>query len=369
MRRGTWAAIGAVLIAALVAALRAESPATGPVVRTGPFQVQFTRHSPEADPAKLVKRVGWSVRRMQQQGLETTFNIEKESVEVYVPANYDGTKPFGLLVWVSASPSGRAHEPWLRVLDKHHVIWIGANNSGNDRSVLIRLCLAIEATYNAKVEFKIDEDRVYVAGGSGGGRCSSILGVACADLFRGGFYMIGSDYFRPLAAEQPNQVYPITYLPPGPKVLKLAKEHSRHVLLTGDKDGNRSQTKANYELGFLADEFQHVTYMQVPGMGHQLPPADWFEKGIEYLDDRSEESVRVTARVIMPTTQSSPAASQPAPSAGQDPAERLLRIAKLYVANHRPEDAKLKLRDLIQRYPQSRVCDEGRKLLARLESQ
>src|SRR3712207_8867036 len=34
----------------------------------------------------------------------------------------------------------------------------------------------------------------------------------------------------------------------------------------------------------VKDGFAHVTYLEVPGMAHVHPPAEWFEKGLEFLD-------------------------------------------------------------------------------------
>ena len=247
--------------------------------------MRFSERSLESLPKTLPQRLGWKLDKLKAEGVEVEYEIEKESFEVYIPADYDGAKPFGLLVWVSASPSGTVYRPWMELLDKHHLIWIGANNAGNSRSAPIRLGLAIDAAHNMRLKYAIDDDRIYVAGGSGGGRCSSMLGVSCPDSFRGGFYMIGCDYFRNIPTGEPNRYWPRSYLRPSTRLMALAQRRSRHVLLTGETDPNRPQTKGNYDLGFRKDGFAHVLYLEVPAMGHELPPPDWFEKGLAFLDD------------------------------------------------------------------------------------
>lgn len=72
--------------------------------------------------------------------------------------------------------------------------------------------------------------------------------------------------------------------PPQPDVIRRAKRDGRYVLLTGETDGNRAQTLAAYLFGYQRANFEHVTYLEVPGMGHTLPPADWFARGIAALD-------------------------------------------------------------------------------------
>jgi hypothetical protein len=350
------------LLAALLMAVQtaAAAPATRP--QTGHFQITFTDRSPESAPERLARRAGWSLARLKKEGAQIEYDLPAESFEAYVPDPYDGSTPYGLLIWISPSPSAKPMGQYLELLDKHRLIYVGANKSGNDRLVLNRLGLAIDAASNMQARYAIDPDRVYVTGVSGGGRCASILGVIAPDIFRGGMYMIGSDFYRQLPADEPNQFYPLTYTPPAPKLLNLAKHRSRHVLLTGDNDGNRGQTRANYDLGFLKDGFEYVTYFQVPRMGHQPPPADWFEKGLEYLDQRpTEKSEKI---ILGPVTQPATvarAAPQDAPS--DAPSDRLLRVAKLYLSNHRPEDARAKLSQIIKDYPQTPAAAEAGKLL------
>jgi hypothetical protein len=255
------------------------------VARTGAFETSFKDRSPLSDTALLATRHGWIVSKLKSQGAEVDYDLAKESFAVRVPKDYDPAKKYALLVWISASQSGRANTAWADVLDKHHLIWIGANGAGNSRSVMVRLGLALDAVTNMKALYSIDPDRIYVSGGSGGGRCASMLGVSCPDAFHGGIYMIGCDYFREIPTGEPNKFWPRSYVQPSDRLLAFTKQRSRHVLLTGDSDMNRPQTKANYELGFRADGFQHVAYLEVPAMGHHLPPAEWFEKAIQFLDD------------------------------------------------------------------------------------
>ncbi|MDB5356477.1 MAG: hypothetical protein JWN24_2930 [Phycisphaerales bacterium] len=341
----------------------APPPAAPNPPQTGQFQVKFTERSPSSALDKLAHRLGWTLDTLKKEGVELEYDLAKESFEVYIPADYDGSKKYGLFVWVSASPSGVVHQQWLEQLDKRHLIWVGANNAGNPRAVTARLGLAIDAVHNMKAKYAIDDDRIYVSGGSGGGRCSSILGVSHPDIFRGGFYMIGCDYFRIIPTGEPSKFWQRSYGPPEPKMMALAAHHSRHVLLTGENDMNRAQTKGNYERGFLKDGFEHVLYLEVPGMGHQPPPADWFEKGLAFLDERP-----AAVAASQPAERAIPVAGAPNdPNA--DAADKLLRMAKLYARNNRADQARVQLQKLIDAYPNSPASAEAKKLLAELGKQ
>lgn len=58
----------------------------------------------------------------------------------------------------------------------------------------------------------------------------------------------------------------------------------RFVMLTGSEDFNREEMRAVYDF-YLKENFRYVTYLDVPGMGHDKSPVDWFEKGIIALDE------------------------------------------------------------------------------------
>jgi hypothetical protein len=332
---------------------------SGEPPQTGHLQLTFKERSPLGQPAELARRTGWRVDLMQKQAVVPDYDIAGETFEVWVPQEYDGKKPFGLFVWVSPSPSGKPMERWLDVLGRRHLIWVGANNSGNSRKSTERLSLAVDAVVNMKSRFAIDESRVYVSGASGGGRVSSMLGVTYPDVFRGGFYLIGCDYFREIPTGEPNRFWPRSYVQPAGKLMLQARRNG-HVLLTGETDMNRPQTKANFELGFTKDGFEHVLYLEVPGMGHQPPDAQWFEKGIDFLD-RSAKDAQLAA--------SQPAASQPVAAGDEEAvAQRQLRAARLYLDSGRTAEGRRRLRQIVTDHPHTPAAAEARRQLTETEA-
>lgn len=260
-----------------------NSPLRHDQTQTGAYTSFIDQRSPLSTISALTARF-----RIDLEDPPADYDLADESFEVYVPVNYDGTTPFGLIVWISPGPNGAPPPPFRPVLDKHNLIWIGANNSGNPRSFWHRAGLALDGLHHANQQFNIDPMRTYVSGLSGGGRCSSRIGLTYADLFAGAFPIIGVDYFKrlphPDSTDRRLLFWGRSFNPPSPKILRRAKRDGRYVLLTGETDGNRAQTFVTYEYGFKRAKFAYVTYLEVPGMGHTLPPADWFEKGIAALD-------------------------------------------------------------------------------------
>lgn len=285
---------GAVLIPAQADTPSERAPTTAPAPAiTGRSRVTFKDRNPLGEIEELNTRF-----RTNVSASEKPYILADESFELYVPelAEADAKapkdakpgeekKPYGLLVWVSPSEDGAPPANYLPVLDKHRLIWVGANKTGNEHKMDRRLGLALDAAMNIAKRYAIDPARVYVGGASGGGRVASMLAPNFPDVFSGGYYLIGCNYFRPLPSpDNPEVGWRATFNVPLRRNLEASRKNLRVVMLTGESDENRLQTLATYKSGYTKDNFEHVTYLEVPKMGHTLPDAEWFEKGILALE-------------------------------------------------------------------------------------
>jgi hypothetical protein len=356
--------------------------------RTGTTTLTFTEGSPLSTNAEICNRMRWPLQEKSEA--QVNYKVSEESFEVYVPAGYTGEKAYGLLVFVNPHPSGRPPGQYLEALDKHRLIYVGANRTGNDRFVRQRMALALDGAANMKRRYNIDPERVYVSGISGGGRIASMLGVGFPDVFKGGVYIIGCNFYKTLKSTEHKVpgtdklgFYTRSYDPPPAEFFRAARERSGHVLITGDSDENREQTWLNYQ-GFVRDRFEHVTYYQVPGMGHQPPPADWFDEALAFLDRREEVAAPQVAAAAAPKAVVKPAAVAAGGAAGGGAAAGgaagasqgtdraavaagLLTRAKLYVDNKVYEQARERLGWIVKNYPETPAAGEARRMLKEIE--
>lgn len=210
------------------------------------------------------------------------YDVTKEKFRVVVPRSYRHETPWGLFVYINAGDSPGIPARYLPVLEKRRLLAVAAYRSGNPRNIFDRFRLAIDANFNMDRRFNIDPDRVYVSGFSGGGRVASMLAVAYADLFNGAIPLCGVNFYTRIP-HGADKVLPPNYIPAAP-VLKVAREKGRYVLVTGEKDFNRDNTRSVFEHGFRKQGFRHALLLEVPGMKHAPPPAEWLEKGLEFLD-------------------------------------------------------------------------------------
>ncbi len=121
--------------------------------------------------------------------------------------------------------------------------------------------------------------------------------------------------------------------------LDQIKKNVKIVMMKGGRDADWTPQEGRSDYAALGlDGFVHVSYLEVPDLGHRPPDAAWFERGIVAL----EESTPLTPPVIGPTKQPQPLPTQIAQ------AKRILMTAQYYleqkVNENLPENVKAKAR-------------------------
>lgn len=220
--------------------------------------------------------------RLSDPDAPAPYDLSQEAFEILVPKGYKDSDPHGLFIWISSGNKPNLSPEWEKVLADEKLIFIGALNAGNTRETPDRIRLAVEANHHLRQMYKVNPDRVYVSGHSGGARIASMIGVAYADMFTGTACFMGVNFFLPTEGKD-GTYYDRRYFP-HPEIALIAQQHNRFALITGDKDSNLDNTLTVYEQGFKANQFQGTKLFQIPNQGHGAPDAKWLEKVIKFLD-------------------------------------------------------------------------------------
>lgn len=194
---------------------------------------------------------------------------ESISWEVYTPNNDSGEKP-GVLVYVSPLKSGRIDSRWRAVMDQQNLIYIAANDSGNDVPVNRRMVLAIMAIRALAQQHSFDTEHIVVSGFSGGGRVASILAGQYPEVFAGALYICGVDFWKKDKT---------------PNIERLLQ--NRFVFLTGSRDFNRKETGQIYRR-YLKAGAQYSKLMVIPGMAHAHPDANALTEALDFLQGQDQ---------------------------------------------------------------------------------
>jgi predicted esterase len=191
--------------------------------------VTFATYSPLSRNEEIARRVLPPVSHRRLAGAhlaEQAIDLAHERFDVYVPPGAPPAAGYGLVVFVAPWQEPTRPRVWRSALDRHGLIFVSAQRSGNGTSTLDRrLPLALLAYENAHARFHLDPARVYIAGFSGGARVAEIAALAYPDIFRGALLEAGAD---PIDGREG------MYKPPAE--LMPALQHTRFVFATGELD-------------------------------------------------------------------------------------------------------------------------------------
>ncbi|MDA8017355.1 MAG: carboxypeptidase regulatory-like domain-containing protein [Thermoanaerobaculia bacterium] len=258
--------------------------------RTGTYRLRIDGPSPLGSLDAFLERTG--KERSQIEAVNPgagPIDLAEESFEVFVPEGYEpGASGWGLMVWVSPGNYGGLQRPDnLATLADKRMIWIGANWAGNYRKVWDRVRLALHAAHAMAKLYDLDSSRIYAAGYSGGGRMATWLSMLYPEVFHGGFFVKGVDYYENVAMpDKPGAHWPAAFGEPPRSTWPQVKERNRYVFFTGENDFNRLQTKT-FARRYEDDGFRHVHYLEEPGANHYTAfGGEILSQVIDMLDDR-----------------------------------------------------------------------------------
>jgi len=191
--------------------------------------------------------------------------------QLSVPANYDPGKPAGAIVFIGYAEWGGGKKTWNTVLEEQNLIWIGLVNGGDKKSINERMLRAILASAVLQRDYKIDSDRYYLFGYSGGAHVAAMLATSKPETFKGAiFYSAALGWGKNT-----------------PPKIDLVRQN-RYLFMAGSLDDDRRKVKR------VADEYRkagvsNTEYVSVANTDRKLPSVSYFEQAVKFLDDSDGE--------------------------------------------------------------------------------
>lgn len=197
-------------------------------------------------------------------GQYVTFANTNTSFYIYLPNNFDTNKTYGVISMIWGSDNGTLLPEWTPCFDARNIIFIAPQGAGNSVISGIRASLLLTGANLIKKYYKIDTNRVFLAGHSGGGRMAGFTANNFPDLARGTIQSCGADFYEPISCPDGFTGFGWYWTPPNYD----AKTNVRFVFITGPGDGNYSGINDVYNYGYVPNGYQALM-INVPGMGHE----------------------------------------------------------------------------------------------------
>jgi pimeloyl-ACP methyl ester carboxylesterase len=245
--------------------------------------VVFTEYPPLSRNEALAERLlsplttARLLRKAAQSGLklrEHSVDLEHEKYVLFVPPA-EPPQGYTLLVFIEPWKFAGVPRDWISVLDRHGVIFVTAEHSGNTESVYERrIPLALIAAYNVMQRYRVEPDRVYIGGMSGGSRVALRMALAYPDVFHAALLHSSSDPIG--TAEVPL---------PSLELMRRFQDSTRLVYITGEYDGvnigkdevSRASLRDWCAFDIAVEPFSLA--------GHELSGARDFERALTALNE------------------------------------------------------------------------------------
>jgi pimeloyl-ACP methyl ester carboxylesterase len=245
--------------------------------------VVFTRYSPLSRNAEIARRmlppltyrrIEETIQAGQTKLAEQAIDLAHEKYDLYVPPGPPPAAGYGLVVFIAPWESPTRPEKWRAALDRHGLIFVSAQGSGNTQNILDRrVPLALLGYENVKAQYPIDDKRVYVWGLSGGSRTAEMVALAYPDVFRGVILNAGAD---PIDGQDG------MYKPPAELFHQFQRR--RVVYITGDLDAGPLVQDDVSQASMRAACVLDVQVDTAHGLGHESLDAVILDRVLDTLE-------------------------------------------------------------------------------------
>ena len=234
--------------------------------------IAFDQPSPLAKNFVLLERLLSPRHRMRQLAAMAAkgealapypLDFSAERFSIFLPKQQPPAG-YGLLVFIPPWEDARLPLGWSQVLEREGIIFVTADRSGNDESIVgRRIPLALTAAYALGERYRVDPNRTFISGFSGGSRVAFRTAVAFPDVFAGALLDSGSDPFG--TSDNPL---------PSPDLMSLLQTRTRFVFVTGEDDEINLSRDADARISLSAWCVDAVRAIVRPHTGHEIMNAN-----------------------------------------------------------------------------------------------
>lgn len=345
------------------------------------LRLTFTESSPLNTLDGLRERLGSyapTALKADSDASQWIPDVSKEFFTAFIPPDRNSSVPYGLLVWVGV---GDLATEWQEVFVRHKLIaiTIGTSEGPSHLKGLGCYTLPVDAVFNMRKRYPIDERRTYVSGFSAGGQLAAMLVRLYPEVYSGGLFLMGGHFTYVTNHGNEDGPWEATVRTAEPAWRGDYNQRRREVKLVimrggADRFWLAQEGRSDAQALFL-DGFERVTYIEVPAWPHYPPRKPWFEKGIAALEAKPKKppSTQPTtnphpnpaqvaqAHRLLVTAQSELEEPTRLPPAVRKRLEQRERYESMVDRSRR--NARLILQQALDEYPTTPTAGQARKLL------
>jgi dienelactone hydrolase len=241
--------------------------------------------------------------------LPADYDSRMQRFQLFVPKTYKADRAWPLIVFISPGDDPLGWRYWQKVCEAQEILFCAPFAAGNNCPSGKRVRIVLDMLDQVRRDYRIDADRTYLTGFSGGGRMACTIAYALPEFFGGVIPVCGT-----------NPLSNLDYL------RHRAQDRLSVAFVTGETDFNRAENE-KYMFPFVKDAGIRTRLWVVPKMGHGVPGDGVLAEVKKWLDDdlpRRKEDLKNRPTLACPPDDALTPAAQ---------AARLLQAAEAELQN------------------------------------
>lgn len=195
------------------------------------------------------------------------YESTQQTYDLYVPEKYNPKQAYPLVVFISAGNGPAGYGAFESVCKDKGALFASPYNAGNEVDPKRRVRIVMDVLDDVRRKYRIDPDRTYISGFSGGGRIACGIAFALPEYFGGVVPICASGDLREESS-----------------VRQRVIDRLSIALVTGEEDFNRGELE-RWRGPFLKEVGANVKVWVMPKMGHALPSGQQMQEVFAWLEE------------------------------------------------------------------------------------
>lgn len=210
--------------------------------------------------------------------LPKDYDSKAQRYELFVPPDYRSkTKTrYPLLLFISPGDGPSGWDQFQEVARKQKAIFASPFAAGNNCPTPQRVRIVLDVLDDVRRKYRVDPERTYIGGFSGGGRIACSIAFALPEYFGGAMPVCAAGDLRNESWLQHRVIDRLSV-----------------ALVTGDDDFNVGEVE-RFRGPYLAAVGVRAKVWRVPGMGHSIPGSDTLAEVFKWLDGGAAARKKLT---------------------------------------------------------------------------
>lgn len=200
-------------------------------------------------------------------GLLENYDSTKQRFELYVPAGVESRAAAPLILFISPSQKATGLSQFRKLCDREGIVFASPHQAGNKTPGTRRVRIVMDTLDEVRRRIKIDPDRTYIGGFSGGGRIAMTIATALPEYFGGVIPVCAGGQLR-------TELW----------LRERVMSRLRIALLTGENDFNRGEIERMTQTLFSGIGVTSRVWT-AQRIGHAIPSGKTLDEAFAWLED------------------------------------------------------------------------------------